>query len=83
MQEFLALFQYQNISEEIRGHFAQLDVCLRMFSVCSSSLSLNLLAPGSILTHPLYSSTQPTLRKCNGLVNSLLSSVLNFVNSRR
>ncbi|KAF8601635.1 kinase-like protein [Ceratobasidium sp. AG-I] len=32
MHEIFALFQYRNISEEIRGHFVQLDVCLRMFS---------------------------------------------------
>lgn len=33
MHEIFALFQFQAISDEIRGHFAQLDVCLRMFSV--------------------------------------------------
>ncbi|KAF8601634.1 kinase-like protein [Ceratobasidium sp. AG-I] len=32
MHEIVALFQYQGISEEIRGYFVQLDVCLRMFS---------------------------------------------------
>ncbi|KAF8601638.1 kinase-like protein [Ceratobasidium sp. AG-I] len=35
MHEIFALLQYQSISEEIRGHFAQLDVCLRMFSYAS------------------------------------------------
>ncbi|KAF8601646.1 kinase-like protein [Ceratobasidium sp. AG-I] len=35
MHEIFALFQYQSISEEIRSHFAQLDVCLRLFSYAS------------------------------------------------
>ena len=33
MHDIIVLFQYQGISEEIRGYVVQLDVCLRMFSV--------------------------------------------------
>ncbi|KAF8601633.1 kinase-like protein [Ceratobasidium sp. AG-I] len=35
MHEIFALFQYQSISEEIRGYFEQLDVCLCTFSYAS------------------------------------------------
>ncbi|KAF8606455.1 kinase-like protein [Ceratobasidium sp. AG-I] len=65
MQGFLALTQFQSMSEEIRGYFAHLDVCLLRFSYVAEAAQMQWISEFSAVQHT-------ELRELEGKLQSAL-----------